>query len=169
MAVRVKCSSPKSSFIWCQILCERKWGLDKKRIRPNMKRLDFLNTPEKRSDFLKLPKKSVFSIFPHEMGPGFLPYYLPFTSLASSAPFPRLHICLKSIFTRGDAFVVAKPPDSCEMLVSLRMSHTNCRILPKMPLTGLISVPNTVAKMLKSYKKLYRFGWTSAKTTALRC
>ena len=39
---RPKWSSPKSSFICCQILCERKWGLGKKRIWPNMKRPRFL-------------------------------------------------------------------------------------------------------------------------------
>ena len=39
---RPKWSSPKNSFICCQILCERKWGLGKKRIWPNMKRPRFL-------------------------------------------------------------------------------------------------------------------------------
>ena len=92
---QLKCSSPKSSFICCQILCERKWGLDKKRIRPNMKRLDFLNTPRKKT----LQKRFVFNTS-HGMRHGFLLHYLSFTSLPFSAPFPRLHICLKYTFTQ---------------------------------------------------------------------
>ena len=89
--LRLKCGSRKSSFIWCQIPCERKWVLDKKRIWPNMKRPRFLeDSPEKRQAS-KIPES-----------PGFLLHrYLSRTSLLLSASFPRLHICLNCIFSLG--------------------------------------------------------------------
>ena len=60
--LRLKCGSRKSSFIWCQIPCERKWVLDKKRIWPNMKRPRFLeDSPGKTSSFQDSRKVLVFS------------------------------------------------------------------------------------------------------------